>query len=490
MDSSPTSNGNLPDGFTWTGNLDETDIRSLYAACHSLRFSGRLQLKDGPQHAEVLFVAGEPVEIDGGDTQRIALWSRGTFCAVQAIPSLQGELTAQREVSGSLSETKPSTLWAWISEYRLTCEIELERPGSKAVVSFQNGHAESAQVNGLPELAALARVSSWTDGRFVVRLRPLFVDGVIPVAPPMPEGAPPIDPRTFDVSRSIPMDLKNKPPSPHPPPLQSRPVTPPLGELAQYEVKISAEHRSPQSERVGSTQPLPPQGERAGLHEGLIEPKPKRGKGWLVVLALSVLIGGGVGALYYLHLPPFSPPPKPIVEKPPEEKPEEKPVEAKPEEKPVEKPVEAKPEEKPVEKPVEAKPEEKPVEKPVEAKPEEKVDEKKDKANREKAEKLAQKGRMLLVEGHEHTSLDLFRKAEKLQPKNNAYKVYEQQALGKLGRAEILIEGKGSATIDGHKFAAPRKLKIAAGPHDIDLGDGASEVTLKRGEKKKLKVKK
>jgi hypothetical protein len=200
----------LPDGFTWTGDLNETDIRSLYAACHSLRFSGRLQLKDGAQHAEVMFVAGEPVEIDGGDTQRISLWTRGSFRAVQGIPSLSGELTTQREVEGSLALTKPSALWAWISEYRLTCEIDLERPGSKAVVMFQNGHAESAQVNGAPELAALARVSSWTDGTFRVRLRPLFVDGVIPMVPPMPEGQPPLDPRQFDVSRSIPMDLRNK----------------------------------------------------------------------------------------------------------------------------------------------------------------------------------------------------------------------------------------------------------------------------------------
>src|SRR3954468_21089814 len=139
----------LPDGYTWTGNLNETDIRSLYAACHSLRFSGRLELRDGPQQAEVLFVDGEPIEIDGGDTQRISLWTRGTFRAVQSIPSLNGELTKNRDIQGSLSDTKPSTLWAWISEYRLTCEIDLERPGAKAVVSFQNGHAESAKVNGL-----------------------------------------------------------------------------------------------------------------------------------------------------------------------------------------------------------------------------------------------------------------------------------------------------------------------------------------------------
>ncbi|HUS66246.1 MAG TPA: hypothetical protein VMZ28_16950, partial [Kofleriaceae bacterium] len=100
------------------------------------------------------------------------------------------------------------------------------------------------------------------------------------------------------------------------------------------------------------------------------------------------------------------------------------------------------------------------------------------------------KGRMLLVEGHEHTALEMFKKAEKLLPKDAAIRVYEQQALGKLGRAEILLEGKGSLTIDGHKFVAPRKLKVPAGPHAVDSGDGPSEITLKRGEKKKLKAKK
>ena len=62
------------EGFTWSGSLDETDIQSLYAACQSLRFSGKLELRDGATKAEVTFVGGEPIEIDGGDTQRIALW--------------------------------------------------------------------------------------------------------------------------------------------------------------------------------------------------------------------------------------------------------------------------------------------------------------------------------------------------------------------------------------------------------------------------------
>jgi hypothetical protein len=76
-----------------------------------------------------------------------------------------------------------------------------------------------------------------------------------------------------------------------------------------------------------------------------------------------------------------------------------------------------------------------------------------------------------------------------MSPKDASLKVLEQQAQGKLGRAELLLEGKGSASVDGHKFAAPKKLKVMAGPHTIDAGDGEDEVTLKRGEKRKIKVK-
>lgn len=471
------------DGYTWSGDLNETDIRSLYAACHSLRFSGRLQLKDGPTQAEVLFVAGEPIEIDGGDTQRIALWRRGTFHAVQAIPSLTGELTASRTIEGSLTDTKPSALWAWISEYRLTCEIELERPGSKAVVTFANGHAESAMVNGMPELAALARVSSWTDGRFSVRLKPLFAQGVIPVAPPMPEGAPPTDPRQFDVSRSLPLDLKQK---------AASAGSPPLGELAQHEVRIKPER----GERGTMTQPLPPAGSGLGTADMLMRPiKPKGSKAPWIVSLLAIAVAGGLGALYYLHLPPFSPPPKPdepTAVAPPEpgdtlgsrvEPPEPRPPEPRPPEpKPEAKPEPAEPVEPAV--PVEAKPEAEKVPPAEVKKPDERKPDKVDPKTREKADRLVQKGRLYLIENHAHTALGYFKRAEKLLPNDNNIKTYQLQALGKLGRAEIVIEGRGSVVIDGHKFAAPRRLKVPAGPHTID----EAEVILKRGDKKRLRA--
>jgi hypothetical protein len=103
------------------------------------------------------------------------------------------------------------------------------------------------------------------------------------------------------------------------------------------------------------------------------------------------------------------------------------------------------------------------------------------------------KARQLLIEGHEHTSLDTLKKADKLQPTGKLaalLKTSEQQSMGKLGRAELVIEGKGAVVVDGHRFNPPRKLKVAAGLHFVDAGDGESEITLKRGEKKKLKAKK
>lgn len=469
------------DGYSWSGDLADTDIRSVYAACHSLRFSGRLELADGTQRAEIVFLGGEPVEIAGGDTERIALWTRGTFRAVQTIPDLQGELTTSRDLTGSLASVRASALWSWVSEYRLTCAIEIERPGERAVVQFANGHAESAEVNGRPELAALARVSSWTDGAFRVRLRPLFVDGktarsASATPPPITERDP-VGPRQFDVSRSIPVDLRHNaaaPATPVPPPLISAPVaigrsaTPSPAPAAPSTTKAK---RDDFSEVTGSVKPLP-------------DPRrPRGGRVLTIVIVASVVLGGGVFALYHFRLPPFSPPPRPIVEAP------TTPVEAPPPP-PLTPPVEATaPKEPgPPKTPTPTPPAPKEATPPAEPKrpaPAVKIDAK----TREKADKLVAKARTLLVEGHEHSALDQLRKAKKLNPADTAIDTFEQQALGKLGRAEITIEGKLPVTIDGHKFAPPRKLKLPAGPHDVDLGDGASELVLKRGEKRKLRAK-
>src|SRR5271170_6611529 len=195
--------------YTWSGDLAEINVVALYAACGSLRFTGQIELRDERRQAQIIFLGGDPVEIDGGDTKAIALWNGGTFRAVQSLPNLTGELTGQIEQTGSLAVTKAPRLLAWVSEYRLSCDLKIERPGENAQLSFRNGQLEAAEVNGKPELAALARVQTWTDGFYRVNLRPLFEDGVIALTPQPSGGAAPAG-REFDVSRSIPLDLKQK----------------------------------------------------------------------------------------------------------------------------------------------------------------------------------------------------------------------------------------------------------------------------------------
>jgi hypothetical protein len=205
---------------------------------------------------------------------------------------------------------------------------------------------------------------------------------------------------------------------------------------------------------------------------------------WLLSL-VGIILAGGLGALYYYHLPPFSPPPKPVeIALPPPTGETVKPVVEETKKPPVEEtkkpPVVEETKKPPV---VETK---KP---PVEETKKPPVVETK-KPEVKPTDKIIGKARMLLVEGHSHTALEQIHRAMKMAPKDTSFKVFEQQAMGKLGKAEITVEGKGTLSVDWHKFPAGKKLRLMAGPHVIDAGDGEEEVTLKRGEKRRIKVKK
>ncbi len=464
-------------GHVWSGDLSQTRVTHLYAAFHSLRFTGRLDLRDENHSAQVVFLGGDPVEISGGDTQAISLWNVGLFRAMQSLPNLAGELTGQIDQTGSLAVTKAPRLLAWVSEYRLTCDLTIERPGEQALLVFKNGQLESAIVNGQPELAALARVQIWTDGFYRVHLRPLFQGGVISLKPAMEGGAAP-EGREFDVSRSIPLDLKR----------QAQLHSPQMGMVTvqkPVDASIEAERSSqqPALPRIASgTDPVVPISPRPRA------PTPLRRDSarwpWVVLLLLA-LVGGGVGTAYFLHLPPFAPLHTGLLDA---LSGGNKPVAA------ADKPVAAQAdlrEAVAAEQPDLAQPVEKPH--PVDPKALEPKSNDHGKtatpppvASMSVDERLVQKGRFLLIDGHPHSALSLFRKAEQVAPGNALAKTLQLQAMGKLGRAEISIEGKGRVNVDGKDFDAPKKLRTLAGPHAIDSGNGPEEVTLKKGERKKL----
>jgi hypothetical protein len=211
--------------------------------------------------------------------------------------------------------------------------------------------------------------------------------------------------------------------------------------------------------------------------------RPRRSMGIWIGFLIGMVFAGGFGALYYFHLPPFSPPPKPpepTAETPKVETPTTNPPTTETPKTPEAKTPEAK---TPEAKTPEAKtPEAKTPEVKTPVAPKDK--------NADKVDKLVRRARLLLVEGHAHGALDELRKAEKLHPKDASLKVLEQQAQGKLGHGLLMLEGKGAVTVDGHKFPVPKKLKLQAGPHLIDDGGGEYELTLKRGGKQVIKVKK
>ena len=198
--------------------------------------------------------------------------------------------------------------------------------------------------------------------------------------------------------------------------------------------------------------------------------KPKGGKTLWIVSLVALLVAGGLGALYYFHLPPFSPPPKPIVETP------VPPVVTERQVKPTE-PVEAKPAE-PVEgqaRPSRSRPSPPSRSKPQAGRSRSRPSRSRSAKAKEKADKLVQKGRAAPDRGSRaHRARAVQEGGEAGAGKDGGNQAStSSRRWASSGKAEILLEGKGSLTIDGHKFAAPRKLKLPAGPHTIDSGDGA-----------------
>ena len=88
--------------------------------------------------------------------------------------------------------------------------------------------------------------------------------------------------------------------------------------------------------------------------------------------------------------------------------------------------------------------------------------------------------RQATIEGNKRQALKLFKAAYKVNAKDPGFAIYVPMARGKTGKATIVLEGKGSVTIDGHKFDSPQKLTVAAGPHTVELAGQAWDITVEK----------
>lgn len=177
-------------GYEWAGSLAQMDLTSLYARCYELRLSGRLLLYNEGEAsggaAVVEFLGGDAADPLG---QVSPQWHAGRFRLVQALPDLSGALTEGLEMRGTLVATSPRELVRHCQSLRLSVDLFLQhRGGARALVRFAHGRVETAAVDGVPELGALARVERWTEGEFRLVLRPLFAED----APQPPPAVPPV----------------------------------------------------------------------------------------------------------------------------------------------------------------------------------------------------------------------------------------------------------------------------------------------------------
>jgi hypothetical protein len=492
-------------GYSWSGNLAQTEVRSLYDRLADLRLSGMLEISDGDKRAEVAFVGGDPVETRGSNTREVKSWRQGSFKVTQRVPDLAGALTDGLQLAGGLLETRAKELIRHCEDAKLTADLELERPtGERALVRFAHGHVEKTEVNGKPELSALAMIDGWLDGRYVLSLRPLFAEDAPRTPPPQMRG--PAPGQLFDFTAPVRLDSEEiaviGPSSDAVPKATADAPTAPanIQDAARQMVDShdgeTAEHKPIPSERTAITKPLPPPSQGRVVPPSravrtadpdatsmVKNPTPRRR--WPVILlgAFLGIVVLGVASIFLLprfgvKLPfklfadaptdtgKVTVTPAPIVDDSPVKTPVTKDKD-KDKDKPAVKDKSSSVKDK---SPVVKDKTSAPVERP------------------EAEQKLIDKGRKLLVDGHSHSALDIFKGAHRLVQKDPLLDQLEKMAQGKTGRGELILDGSGSFVIDGKSFKGGKKLKLPAGPHALGEGADATEFILGKGEKKHLKA--
>lgn len=174
------------DDWSWTGMLLDLEMAQLYARCQGLRFTGRMRLWSAlvpvsePAEIEALWVGGEVADLTGAaDESELLSFPAGPgsrFALEQGLPDLDGMLLDQTELRGELAPGLMQRLYEICAKARLSAVLSLQSSAGAAEVRFTHGRVEAATIDGAPQAAlqALAQLSGWEEGSFVVQLLPCF----------------------------------------------------------------------------------------------------------------------------------------------------------------------------------------------------------------------------------------------------------------------------------------------------------------------------
>src|SRR6185436_10423569 len=142
-------------GFSWSGTLQTTNIRTLYERCQRLRLTGLMRLKQGEAVLDLMWVGGEPIENEGDQgTRSLPLWNTGEFSVEQRLPDWKGQLTTSVELAGAMRAGQVQAIYKLCADNVLSADVDLKRGnGEAAQVRFTLGKAETASINGQNESA-------------------------------------------------------------------------------------------------------------------------------------------------------------------------------------------------------------------------------------------------------------------------------------------------------------------------------------------------
>ena len=205
------------------GTLEIVDVRQLFDRCASSKFTGLLELHEGARKVTVGFVGGEALE--GIEPLKLgAVWRKGSWQLSQRALDLSGGLADGVEVQGSLGDASPMDLLELCEDGRLSAEIVFTGgdAGKSATVRFAKGRMEGAELNGKPDMAALATVGGWKGGRFRLTVRPQFAPPESSLNADAPSGAIALPPAAPSPTSG----------PPRPPIVPALPVAPPAATVA------------------------------------------------------------------------------------------------------------------------------------------------------------------------------------------------------------------------------------------------------------------
>lgn len=160
------------------GDFVERTPIDLLKACEEKRFTGLIEIDGAALHGSVLMRAGEvsSLQLQGAEGDALDAFlslQQGRYTLRQHMPTLDGSLTTEPIVRGSLAEHGPADVLRFCESGGLTGQVRMASAGRRLEVFYEAGAMTAITVDGRSD-ADLDQAFRWRVGDFAITARPAF----------------------------------------------------------------------------------------------------------------------------------------------------------------------------------------------------------------------------------------------------------------------------------------------------------------------------